>query len=669
MRQQLRGLSRPRLDHFLASLGTPPERVPQSVPDKASQYQSLLAGRSTLVVLENVADSATIDALAPAQAGSAVVVTSRRRLSSADVDLLVVVDKLDEGPAVACIQDAAGAALRHDNAFTEDDLTSLTTLCGRFPLALRIAGAMLGAGVIGEPSELVGLLSQSAAGTRVLTFEGAELVAVSEYAYRALSDGAQTLLRRLALLPISDFSRWIATVVLAGTNIDAGNALGELVSLNLVTPATDKGFEAHNFIVEFARQRVAVENMAEEVPTVSEAALEGYASRAQQCRRMLEPERPPTGGASSHDVEPDQAAEAESWLRREHGNLIAMMNFAAERSFPRELVAIANSLPTFFIIRGTWNDWEPGMQAAARAAESTNDLVSLGYCLQALANLERTLARGTGRALIERSLDCFTRAADVEGRAYVLNDLGLVKMYDREWTAAINALRESEELLTQLSNLHLALHPVRNTGITLLESGEVEEGILVLERAAAGFAARSDRRWEAFTLGDLGKAYRLVGRVHDAEESFTRAVGLLGELGEDRWAAVTKLRYADLLRTEGRNVEAIAAGQASERTFKALGDPLWAARAATGAALAEAAAGHAVEALARVEEAVSVFRRFDFPPDECWALVSISRIARLVGDVEAAARAYREAEGVAAEMDVGAGYLHRLVADAGPDVR
>ena len=72
------------------------------------------------------------------------------------------------------------------------------------------------------------------------------------------------------------------------------------------------------------------------------------------------------------------------------------MSAAAEKSMTGALIDITNSLPTYFIIRGTWNDWRAGFQLAARSAEYASDLISLGYCLQALANVERTPATALG---------------------------------------------------------------------------------------------------------------------------------------------------------------------------------------------------------------------------------------------------------------------------------
>jgi hypothetical protein len=67
-------------------------------------------------------------------------------------------------------------------------------------------------------------------------------------------------------------------------------------------------------------------------------------------------------------------------------------------------VAIANSLPTYFIIRGTWNEWLGAYSTGILAAERCGDLVGKGYLLQGRANIERTMGQGTGAASLHSLL-------------------------------------------------------------------------------------------------------------------------------------------------------------------------------------------------------------------------------------------------------------------------
>jgi len=285
-----------------------------------------------------------------------------------------------------------------------------------------------------------------------------------------------------------------------------------------------------------------------------------------------------------------------------------------------------------------------------------------------VANIERTLGHGTGRALIERSYQCFTEAEDVEGQAYALNDVGLLEMYDGEWTDSIGHLKQSEDLLHQMGNDHLALHPLRNRGITYLEMGDVDRAVFLLERAASGFSSEGDGRWLAFTLGDLGKAYRLAGRPEAAESSLNDSISLLSTLRETRWCAATKIRYGDLLRVTGKTTRAQEVYQEATDTFESMSDPLWTARALVGLSLVNAAAGYLEASLSQLDRSRATFRRFGFEADECWAQVCRSRVLQ-EGDPAAAGSALADAHRIATAMGYDSTYVERLLADAGPDVR
>jgi tetratricopeptide (TPR) repeat protein/pimeloyl-ACP methyl ester carboxylesterase len=660
------------LDHFLVSLGTPPERVPVSFDDKAALYQSLLAGRRILVVIENAADARGVPFLLPATPGSAALVTSRRRLDSLDADIHLHVDKLGADAAVAYLRDASRRSSASFGQVTAADFEALAELCGYFPLALKIAAALLGRGYAGNADALIRALRDDKQRLDVLAVEDLEVRSTLAQAYALLTDGARTLLRRLSLLPRSDFAPWIAAVALEGTAKDPAGVLDELVEANIVDPTATGRLSMHDLVVDFARERTAAEDIQENVQAVTELLFNAYASRARKCRHILEPERPPFRGKIADPNEEQfhmaDVADAEQWLEREHVSLVKIMSAAGEKSIAGALIDIANSLPTYFIIRGTWNDWHAGLQLAARSAEYASDLISLGYCLQALANVERTLGHDTGRALLERSYECFSEAEDLEGQAYLMNDVGLVEMYDGEWDNSLRHLQRSEDLLRQIGNEHLALNPLRNRGITYLEKGDISRAIPLLEGAAAGFSSNSDNRWLAFTLGDLGKAYRLAGRREEAESSLNESISLLTSLGEARWCAATKIRYGDLLRVTGKSARALTAYQEAMDAFESLADPLWTARALVGIALINAAAGSLDASLSQLDRSRATFRQFRFESDECWTLVCRFRVLQET-DHAAADQVLADAHRIANAMGYASTYVERLLADAGPDVR
>ena len=104
---------------------------------------ALLTNRRLLLVLDNAASAVQVRQLLPAEAGCAVLVTSRnelRGLTALQGARRVALEPLSDTDARALLVEIAG-----DELLTADPETSaeLVRLCGRLPLALRIAAANL----------------------------------------------------------------------------------------------------------------------------------------------------------------------------------------------------------------------------------------------------------------------------------------------------------------------------------------------------------------------------------------------------------------------------------------------------------------------------------------------------------------------------------------------
>jgi len=124
----------------LGALSVPADRIPAGLDEQAALYRSLLAGKETLVVLDNARDSAQVRPLLPGSAGCLVLVTSRSQL----VGLVaagarpVSLGLLAPGEARQLLADRLG---RERLAAESGPTGELIDLCARLPLALSIAAA------------------------------------------------------------------------------------------------------------------------------------------------------------------------------------------------------------------------------------------------------------------------------------------------------------------------------------------------------------------------------------------------------------------------------------------------------------------------------------------------------------------------------------------------
>ncbi|MGX7827405.1 NB-ARC domain-containing protein [Actinokineospora sp. 24-640] len=127
------------LDSFLRALGVPAAELPADLDDRAALYRSLLAGRRTLIILDNAATVGQVRPLLPGTAGCLVLVTSRSHLSGLvfrEGAHRVSLGVLTEAEAMSLLRTVI-ADYRADAESGE--LAELARLCARLPLALRVA--------------------------------------------------------------------------------------------------------------------------------------------------------------------------------------------------------------------------------------------------------------------------------------------------------------------------------------------------------------------------------------------------------------------------------------------------------------------------------------------------------------------------------------------------
>ncbi|MGJ5757083.1 NB-ARC domain-containing protein [Streptomyces galbus] len=130
------------LARLLRALGVDPDPSPRDEEDLLGLYRTHIARRRVLLILDNAVNEALLRPLLPPGGGSAALVTSRRRLvaleGAAHLDLDV--------PSLAESLDLLARVAGPDRPTDEPARAAeIVTLCGRLPLAVRIAGARLAA--------------------------------------------------------------------------------------------------------------------------------------------------------------------------------------------------------------------------------------------------------------------------------------------------------------------------------------------------------------------------------------------------------------------------------------------------------------------------------------------------------------------------------------------
>jgi hypothetical protein len=135
-------------------------------------------------------------------------------------------------------------------------------LCGRLPLALRIAGNRLMSRPQWTVRHLADRLSDERRRLDQLIAGDLRIAAAFSLSYTQLSPQARRLFRRLSLAPVADFDAGLAGALDPVDPDGIEDALDELVESSLLQAHVDGRYRFHNLIRLFARERLAEEEPA-----------------------------------------------------------------------------------------------------------------------------------------------------------------------------------------------------------------------------------------------------------------------------------------------------------------------------------------------------------------------------------------------------------------------
>jgi hypothetical protein len=186
-------------------LGVPAEEIPQSTDDRAVLYRGCLHDRQVLIMIDNVRTADRVLPLVPGEPGCRMLVTSRNWLVALDDAHHVSLGPLSGDEATALFSGVAGARRMPSDPDGVHQLADVIELCGRLPLAVRIAAARYQSNSSWTPSDLAerlddreSLFEELADGTR-------SVHTAFRLSYQELSHEQRDLLTHLVAYPSAEF--------------------------------------------------------------------------------------------------------------------------------------------------------------------------------------------------------------------------------------------------------------------------------------------------------------------------------------------------------------------------------------------------------------------------------------------------------------------------------
>lgn len=316
------------LGTFLWALGMSRSDVPENVAERVATYRSVLANRRVLVVLDDVAAARQVRPLLPGGSTSAVVLTSRTKLTELPGGAVVDVDVLSEHDAVEML----GRILEGNRTFAEPQaLTRIVRSVGYLPLLIRATAARLIARPHLSLARFADRLQDADQRLDEVTHGDLDIRKRLAASARILPADAKILWYELGLVDVPDFGAWVASAARDVSLSAAEHILDHLVDNQLVdiVGEDDMGqlrYRFHEIIRLYAKERARQELPEAARSRVLTRIADRWITLAERARTALGQRSQPRLQSATHWA-PDDAIEAMvmanpgKWLRQEQAGL------------------------------------------------------------------------------------------------------------------------------------------------------------------------------------------------------------------------------------------------------------------------------------------------------------------------------------------------------------
>jgi DNA-binding SARP family transcriptional activator/tetratricopeptide (TPR) repeat protein len=580
------------LDHLLRAVGVPGTQTPASLDERAALYRTRLAGHRMLVLLDNAADETQVAPLLPGAPGCLVLVTSRRRLAGLDHTDTLSLDMLPVADAATLFVRTAGEDRLHGQP--PELVAELAELCGRLPLAIRIAAARLRSHPAWTPSHLVGRLRDQR--HRLIELEAGHrsITATLDLSYQHLSLDQRRAYQLLGLHPGPDVDAYATAALLDSTVIHASRMLDQLLDANLLLEPTANRYRFHDLTRAHAAE-TATRDLTEPAARTALVRLLDYyrhiTSLAMDSAYPFEHERrpqAPPAGAAAPDL-PGPAA-ALAWLDTELPNLLSAAAYAADHAMPAHVLHLSAALHRHLRSRSRYRDAEILHHRALATARATGAQAAQ---LDTLISLGRIQCR---QGKYEQATDHFREALRLAGAADLrvgeLNALCSLADIDRRqgrYELAIDHFGQALRIARAIDHRQGEMDGLIGLGRMYWLRGGYELAIDHFGQALRIARTIGHRQGEMSALTGLGVVHRRQGRYGPATDHYQHLLDLARETGDRNWQFEALQGLGRLHHAVGDPDAAVAHHERALKLATELGHPADQARAHDGLAHAHRA--------------------------------------------------------------------------------
>jgi len=629
------------LARFLVDFGLRAGAIPKDPEDREARYREILATRRMLILLDNATDDAQVRPLLPNSPTCVVLATSRKRLRGLEGVHWYDLAAMGKGEAKQFLTKVARQGRRRARIEPES-AADVVELCGRLPLAVRIAGARISEIASPTIEPLLKRLRDEQQTLDELRTGAVEVRAAFKLSYDALTERKQRAFRLLGILRArAGFAAWLAAALLGENLQQTEDVLESLVNDGLLeVEHAGTRYRFHDLLGLFANERL----VNEEAPEVQHAALvrtlRACVALSKRGRALLEPGRVGTSGESSverwgvHDPHIVEVIRRDpyAWYTAERATLVTAVGRAAEAEEWELAWELATTLPPFFGLRGHWADWERVQRHALDAADNLADPRKKAATFLSFGDLLRQKGQlNEASSSYDECREMYRRLGDRHGEAKSLRRIGSLRRLQGRWSEALAWLQQALPIFQELHDRRSEALTVRHIGAVLRNYGRWDDALHYFNQCLPVFQEFDDRRSVAYTLRHIGVAYRNKGLWDQALDCFCDALPVLHELGDPRGEASVLTGRGDVYREQRQFAEALSSMEEALLIRRKLGDDRLAAHTLRMIGVVHRLQGQPDEAFLRFRTCLEIFIESG---DRCWEAYALVNLGEACGDLE-----------------------------------
>jgi DNA-binding SARP family transcriptional activator/tetratricopeptide (TPR) repeat protein len=653
------------LADLLRTLGVTGPGIPDDTHAKAAVLRSRLADRRVLLVLDDAADPAQVRPLLPGTPSSAVLVTSRRRLTGLVDAHRVTVGSLTDTEARDLLATLAG-----DRVTAEPDgAARIAAACGNLPLALRIAGTRLALRPHLRLSTLADRLEDERRRLDELTVSDLQVRSSLALSYAALTTRARTTFRLIGAAADGNLPAWAVSVLQDG---DADTAVDELIESSLLQPAGVDGcgeprYQVHDLVRMFARELL----LSEDGPDVADRAvarlLDALLAVADLLGRDLPRAFPALDAGEPMPPLPLPAesvarytADPTAWFATERRSLVTGIVQLAGAGLHLVAARIFERLSRFLWPHGCYAD----LRMCAAALAGCGDQRVAVWAAAVVARVQHV--RGHYADAVAAYRSCAARLTDGRALAWVLTNLA-------DCLTGLGVPEEALALTDRAAALSTADAVAAARSAALNRLGRPAESVRVGTGALAAARRGAEPGAVARALQSLSWSLALTGELGRAATAAEEAVRLLRGT-TDRSALARSLRTLGAIHAgRGERARALAVFTECRAIAEDINEEPRVLSCRRAIAAGWVGAGRAADAVPELRACLAAYRAMGSTSSAAITLRLLASAHEAAGDPAAAAAAVAEAEQVTDPRDANAaaltGLLLNLTRVPGPQSR